>query len=355
LEGMMDQVIQDQLKDQEVITKQLGSSIIKEKDELEKIVSSRVDNLLSDKIDQLEGTFKSGMVNLRNAVYDTQNRVKDIEHCIVENTELDFRGWKKKIVTNSNQQQLTQSAGLKPQNAGAASFNNSKATSVVSKSNKSSILEKSTNTKASTKTNPMKAHFAKSQGPTTSQATKATNNPKDSKAILVQEEPEEINQQQSFAFSHAGYSRPERERDDPLSLNELQASMGYKNVGRLNIPERDEERQHRKVDLRENAMNSAMSNLPASMRRVKEEIKKKIEDYRAAISPYKRDKENTSLGLSTSAHKLFTESRLDSTISDNYKPRKSLKAEPVGRNIQPSDELVSMLKTRGFAFSNSNA
>jgi len=351
LEGMMDQVIQDQLKDQEVITKQLGSSIMKEKDELEKIVSSRVDNLLCDKIDQLEGSFKSGMVNLRNAVYDTQNRVKDIEHCIVENTELDFRGWKKKIVTNSNQQQLTQSAGLKP----TSSLNNSKAPSVVSKSNKSSILEKSTNTKSSAKTNPMKAHFAKSQGPATSQAAKANNpNPKDSKAILVQEEPEENSQ--SFAFSHAGFNRPERERDDPLSLNELQASMGYKHVGRLNIPERDGEGQHRKVDLRKNAMNSAMSNLPASMRRVKEEIKKKIEDYRAAISPYKRDKENASLGLSTSAHKLFTESRLDSTISDNnYKARKSLKAEPVGRNIQPSDELVSMLKTRGFAFSNSNA
>ena len=96
LEGMMDQVIQDQLKDQEVISKQFESSIRKEKDEMEKIVSARVDGLLTDKIDQLEGTFKSGMVNLRNAVYDTQNRVKDIEHCIVENTELDFRGWKKK-------------------------------------------------------------------------------------------------------------------------------------------------------------------------------------------------------------------------------------------------------------------
>jgi len=96
LEGMMDQVIQDQLKDQEVISKQLGSSIMKEKDELEKMVSARVDNLLSDKIDHLEGSFKSGMVNLRNAVYDTQNRIKDLEHCIVENTELDFRGWKKK-------------------------------------------------------------------------------------------------------------------------------------------------------------------------------------------------------------------------------------------------------------------
>lgn len=61
------------------------------------------------------------------------------------------------------------------------------------------------------------------------------------------------------------------------------------------------------------------------------------------------------LGLSTSAHKMFTESRLDSTVSDNFKARKSLKAEPVGRNIQPSDELVSMLKTRGFAFSNPHA
>jgi len=74
--------------------------------------------------------------------------------------------------------------------------------------------------------------------------------------------------------------------------------------------------------------------------------------YRAAISPYKKDKENSTLGLSISANKMFTESKLDSTVSD-YKARKSLKAEPVGRNIQPSDELVSMLKTRGFAFSNS--
>jgi len=76
--------------------------------------------------------------------------------------------------------------------------------------------------------------------------------------------------------------------------------------------------------------------------------------YRAAISPYKKDKENNStLGLSMSgANRLFTaESKLDSTLSDYKAVRKSLKAEPVGRNIQPSDELVSMLKTRGFAFS----
>lgn len=185
------------------------------------------------------------------------------------------------VVTNNQQQQLTQSAGLKSSSGG---LNNSKG-STVTKSNKSSVLEKSTNTnantnKSTTKTNPLKAHFAKSQGPATSKTQNAV---KDSKAILVQEEPEE-DLKPSFAFSHAGYSRPEI--DDPLSLNELQASMFgsqeyNRNVGRLNLPERDrdEERPHRKTDLRENAMNSAMSNLPASMRRVKEEIKKKIEEY----------------------------------------------------------------------------
>jgi len=79
----------------------------------------------------------------------------------------------------------------------------------------------------------------------------------------------------NFSLSHAGYIKPEHERDDPMSLHELQASMGYKNVGRLRIPDREREKEesYKRTDLRENAM----SNLPASMRRVKEEIKKKID------------------------------------------------------------------------------
>ena len=49
---------------------------------------------------------------------------------------------------------------------------------------------------------------------------------------------------------------------------------------------------------------------------------------------------------------MFTDPRFDYVDSGYNKMRKSLRAEPVGRNIQPSDELVLMLKTRGFAFTN---
>lgn len=129
-------------------------------------------------------------------------------------------------------------------------------------------LASSKGSKAATPTETKsKINLAKSQGP-------ATTITEQSKAILVQEEPEH-DVKPNFSLSHAAYSRPERERDDdPMSLHELQASLGYKNVAKLRIPEREREESFKRTDLRENAM----SNLPASMRRVKEEIKKKIEE-----------------------------------------------------------------------------
>lgn len=45
--------------------------------------------------------------------------------------------------------------------------------------------------------------------------------------------------------------------------------------------------------------------------------------------------------------------REDFLESEMKQMSKSLRAEPLGRGIKPSEELVSMLKTRGFAFSNS--
>jgi len=72
LEGMMDQVLQDQLKEQELVAKQLGSSVQKERGGIEKIVNERVGELMTEKLEKLEGSFKAGVMNLRNAVYDTQ-------------------------------------------------------------------------------------------------------------------------------------------------------------------------------------------------------------------------------------------------------------------------------------------
>jgi len=71
-ESMMDQVLQDQLKEQELVNKQLGNSVNKEKIGIEKIVNERVGELLAEKFEKLEGSFKTGVTNLRNAVYDTQ-------------------------------------------------------------------------------------------------------------------------------------------------------------------------------------------------------------------------------------------------------------------------------------------
>jgi len=87
-----------------------------------------------------------------------------------------------------------------------------------------------------------------------------------------------------------------------------------------------------------------------SIRRVKEDIKKKIENYRAAISPYKKDKENL-VGEIRSAQKPVN-MKNDFVEEEPKNMRKSLKAEPLGKAIKPSEDLVMMLKTRGFAFSN---
>ena len=73
--------------------------------------------------------------------------------------------------------------------------------------------------------------------------------------------------------------------------------------------------------------------------------------YRAAISPYKKEKENEI--ESRSAQKAMIRPREDYWESETKQMSKSLRAEPLGRGIKPSEELVSMLKTRGFAFSNS--
>jgi len=69
---------------------------------------------------------------------------------------------------------------------------------------------------------------------------------------------------------------PIQKNDDPLSLNELQGSLLGSHSFKSSIERGavNKEDLNSKSQLRENAI----SNLPASIRRVKEEIKRKIEE-----------------------------------------------------------------------------
>lgn len=72
LEGLMDQMLQDQLKSQQITSKQLETSVIKEKEGIEKIVTDRVEGIIVERLSQFEENYKAGVASLRSTVYDTQ-------------------------------------------------------------------------------------------------------------------------------------------------------------------------------------------------------------------------------------------------------------------------------------------
>lgn len=74
--------------------------------------------------------------------------------------------------------------------------------------------------------------------------------------------------------------------------------------------------------------------------------------YRAAISPYKKEKD-TRVWESQSARKALEEMRSTYGTGMTGSGYKTSKVEPPPKDIQPSDELVKMLRRRGFEFSHS--
>jgi len=70
----------------------------KELERLERLLTQKMDQIFTARLQSLEGSLTGGFSNLRSTLYETQNRLKNLEHCVLENAEINFNDFKKKVM-----------------------------------------------------------------------------------------------------------------------------------------------------------------------------------------------------------------------------------------------------------------
>jgi len=292
------------------------SGFQKERERLEKMISQKMDQIFTSRMKNIEGSLSGNFSNLRNSLYETQNRVKSLEHCVLENADINYKDFKKKILKSS--------------------------TGAENKENK----EKDNRDQSGKK-------LKQSKTEATNQMSRNKSKPKKDEHIFVD------NGESDFQSDHRRTSSPKRDfdsEDNPLSLKELQGTPSQNirmkpfTSSLLPTKERDIE----SINIKKEKITM---HLPESIRKVKEEIKKKIENYRSEMTPQKGPtaeiKYSTAKPVDKSQSRLPSYATHDpSRDSAKYTGKDSLNSR-LGDSVVPSEELVQLLRKRGFQF-NSN-
>jgi uncharacterized protein (UPF0335 family) len=97
LTGLLGHLIENQGADSIDRTNQKqGSDLKKEQERLEKLISDKMDQIFTSRLKNLESNLNGGYTNLKSTLYETQNRLKDLEYCVLENADINYNDFKKK-------------------------------------------------------------------------------------------------------------------------------------------------------------------------------------------------------------------------------------------------------------------
>lgn len=70
----------------------------KEQERLEKMIADKMDQIFTSRLRNLESSLNGGYTNLKSTLYETQNRLKDLEYCVLENADINYTDFKKKCI-----------------------------------------------------------------------------------------------------------------------------------------------------------------------------------------------------------------------------------------------------------------